>query len=51
MASGLAARAQRAVELLRRTYDDAMPELDSLDEDSYKDASLTLQFTRRPGRR
>lgn len=44
-------RAERAVELLRRTYDDAMPELDSLDEDSYKDASLTLQFTRRPGRR
>ena len=40
-------RAERAIEILRRTYDAAMPELDNLDEESNKDASLTLLFIRR----
>ena len=41
----------KACQLAKQAFDDAIAELDTLNEDSYKDSTLIMQVEQRLGRR
>ena len=39
-------KSEQACELVKKAFDDAIAELDTLDEESYKDSTLIMQLLR-----